>query len=50
MIGDAVDAGGAEVALEGGDHFHGRAVVFAGDRDAVAVSGQRLLQARGRRR
>ena len=45
MIGDAVDAGGAEVTLEGGDHFHGRPVIFAGHRHAVAVSGQRPLQA-----
>src|ERR1700722_13996754 len=45
MIGDAVDAVGAEVALEGGDHFHGRPVIFAVGRDAVAVFGQRLLQA-----
>jgi hypothetical protein len=29
MIGDAVDASGAEMALEGGDDFHGRAVIFA---------------------
>ncbi len=44
MVGDAVDAGGTKVALESGDHFHGRSVVFSIDRDAVAVSGERLLQ------
>src|SRR5260370_20443435 len=44
MVGDAVDAGGAEMALEGGDDFHGCAVVFSIGQDAVAVFGQRLLQ------
>src|SRR5258708_9262465 len=44
MIGDAVDAGGAEMALEGDDHFHGGGVVFAVEWDGVAVSRQRLLQ------
>src|SRR6478609_1924940 len=34
-IGDAVDARGAEVALERSDHFHGRRIVFPVDRDAV---------------
>ena len=29
MIGDPVDALGAEVALEGGDDFHGGAVELA---------------------
>src|ERR1700737_3582567 len=44
VIGYTVDARGAEMALEGGDHFHGRPVVFSVDRDAVAVFGERLLQ------
>src|SRR6476620_3516669 len=44
MIGDAVDARRAEVALKGGDHFHGRPVVICADRDAVTIFGQRLLQ------
>src|SRR3981189_1650017 len=43
MIGDAVEAGGAKMALEGGDHFHGRPVVFSAYRDAIAIFGQRLL-------
>src|SRR6266403_5526842 len=43
-IGDAVDARRAEMALERGDHFHGRTVVFSVDRNAVAIFGQRLLQ------
>ena len=44
MVGDAVDAGWTKVALESGDHFHGRPVVFSIDRDAVAKSGERPLQ------
>ena len=50
MIGDAVDAGGAEVALEGGDHFHGRAVVFAVDRERRSRIGPAPAAGRGRRR
>src|SRR5690242_16271965 len=29
VIGDAVDAGRAEMTLEGGDHLHGGTVIFA---------------------
>src|ERR1700687_52825 len=43
-IRDAVDARRAEVALERGDHFHGRPVVFSVDRYAVTIFGERLLQ------
>src|SRR5207248_8077182 len=32
------------MALEGGDHFHGRRVVFSADRDAVAILCEGLLQ------
>jgi hypothetical protein len=44
MIGDAVDAGGAEMALEGGDHFHRGAVISSGGRHAAAIFGERQLQ------
>ena len=43
-VGDAVDARGAEMALERGDHIPGHRVVEAADRDAVAVTRQHRLQ------
>jgi len=49
MIGDTIQPRRAEMALEGGDDFHGRGVVFAGQRHTVAVSGERLLQTIGPR-
>src|SRR5882724_2300365 len=44
LIGDTVNALGPKVTLEGGDHFHGRAVILSTGRDAVAVFGERELQ------
>ena len=50
MIGDAIDALRAEVALEGGDHFHGGAVEFSVGRHAVAILGESCLHAARLRR
>src|SRR5690606_23390245 len=48
-IGDAVDAGGAEMPLKGGDHHPCLAVVEPVARDSVAVAGEALLQFAHRR-